>query len=111
MRVQHDEGVANHIGPEPCVDIREDFGEASVGECTGQPLSRERVFIPDADAVNWAEGNTRGRDSASANAVRRGRRPWHVQTLLVREPGYLVSDRSQSATEPVRVGKARSRSR
>ena len=26
--------------------------------------------------------------------TRRGRRPWHVQTLLVREPGDLKVDRS-----------------
>ena len=32
MQVPHDEGVANHIGPEPCAGIREDVGEASVGE-------------------------------------------------------------------------------
>ena len=24
MKVRHDEGVANRIGPEPCVGIRED---------------------------------------------------------------------------------------
>jgi hypothetical protein len=34
-----DEGVAAHIGPEPCADPREGAGEASVGERTGQPLS------------------------------------------------------------------------
>ena len=40
MRVHHDEGVAIHIGPEPCVGIRKNAGEASVGESMGQPLSR-----------------------------------------------------------------------
>jgi hypothetical protein len=38
VRVRDDEGVANHIGPEPCAGN----GEASVGECIGQLLSRER---------------------------------------------------------------------
>jgi len=38
MKVHCDEGVANHIGPEPCVAN----DEASVGESIGQPLSRER---------------------------------------------------------------------
>ena len=42
MQVRCDEGVAIHIGPEPCVVVREGGGEASVGECIGQPLSRER---------------------------------------------------------------------
>ena len=43
MRVRHDEGVANHIGPEPCAFNRKGDGEASVGEITGQPLSRVRI--------------------------------------------------------------------
>ena len=42
MKVRHDEGVANRIGPEPCAGSCEGTGEASVGECIGQPLSRER---------------------------------------------------------------------
>ena len=41
MKVRHDEGVANHIGPEPCVAVRKDVDEASVGEGIGQPLSHE----------------------------------------------------------------------
>jgi hypothetical protein len=44
VKVHCDEGVANHIGPEPCVGAREDVGEASAGERIGQPLSRERMF-------------------------------------------------------------------
>jgi len=40
VRVHCDEGVATHIGPELCADVREDVGEASVGERIGQPLSR-----------------------------------------------------------------------
>ena len=89
MRVHCDEGVT-HIGPEPCADVREDVGEASAGERTGQPLSRERTIIPDADAVSAAEGETGGCASASIRPIRRGRRPWHVRTLLAREPGGLL---------------------
>jgi hypothetical protein len=40
VQVRYDEGVANHIGPEPCAVAREGVGEASVGEHTGQPNSR-----------------------------------------------------------------------
>ena len=46
MQVHCDEGVANHIGPEPCAVIREDAGEASVGVRAGQPLSRDRKLFP-----------------------------------------------------------------
>jgi len=111
VRVHYDEGVANHIGPEPCAGIREGVGEASVGERIGQPLSRER-FISDADAVIEAEGKTDGRVSASAWPVRRGLRAWHVRTLLVREPGDLwIGHGPKTTGRMVRIGKARSRSR
>ena len=108
MEVHCDEGVATHIGPEPCVGAREGTGEASAGDCIGQPSSRESALFPGADAVPLTEGNTARRDIASAWPTRRGRRPWHVQTLLEREPGDLVSDR---APHPVRIGKAEGRSR
>jgi len=75
VQVLREEGVANHLGPEPCVGTREDDSEASAGERTGQPLSRERSEIPGADAFQIAEGNTDGRASASARTARRGRRP------------------------------------
>ena len=46
MRVHCDEGVANRIGPEPCVSGREAGGEASAGDRIGQPSSRETVINP-----------------------------------------------------------------
>ncbi len=109
MQVHYDEGVASHIDPEPCVGCREATGEASVGERAGQPLSRDSCVIPGADAVQNAEGNMKGRASASASTTRRGRRPWHARTLFAREPGDLSSGQSQPGL--VRVGKVRSRSR
>ncbi len=69
MQVHYDEGIANRIGPESCAGTREGV-----------------------DAVQKAEGNTDGRVNASAPMTRRGRRPWHVQKLLVREPGDLTID-------------------
>ena len=56
MRVRHDEGVAIHIGPEPCAGIREGAGEASAGEGTGQPLSRERSFVPGPALMRMPSG-------------------------------------------------------
>ena len=110
MKVHYDEGLANHIGPEPCAVVREDLGEASVGDCIGQPMSREIDVILGADAVLLAEGNMDRRVIASAHPARRGRRPWHVRTLLVREPGDLMSDQG-GPPSLARTGKARSRSR
>ena len=83
MEVHYDEGIAIYIGPEPCVGLREGVGEASAGECIGQPLSRVRFLVPGADTVAVVEGNTHGHDIASARAARCGRRTWRVQTLLV----------------------------
>ena len=104
MQVHHEEGVATHLGPESCARIREGEGEASAGERIGQPLSRERSIIPEADAFQIAEGNTDGRARASARMTRRGRRPWHVRTLLGREPGDLASDQWPAAAGPHRKG-------
>ena len=109
MRVRRDEGVAIRIGPEPCAVIREGAGEASAGDRAGQPSSRVSNFIQGADAVSFAEGNTGGRASASVRPTLRGLRPWHVRTLLAREPGDLQLDHSPIGV--VRIGKARSRSR
>lgn len=110
MRVRHDEGLAIHVDPKPCIGAREGVGEASAGESVGQPLSRESDITRDADAVSMAEGNTDGCAIASIRAVPRGLRPWHAQMLRVREPGDLQSDRLRSKGV-VRIGKARSRSR
>jgi hypothetical protein len=57
VEVPYDEGVATRVGPEPCAGAC----EASAGECTGQPLNRERPLIPGADTVPNVEGHTHGR--------------------------------------------------
>ena len=110
MRVHREEGVATHLGPEPCVCTCEGAGEASAGERIGQPLSRETSSTSGVDAFQIAEGDTFGRANASPRTARRGRRPWHVRTLFAREPGGLVSDHGRGAPL-VRGGKARSRRR
>ena len=111
MQVHYDEGVANHIGPEPCVVVREGRGEASAGERIGQPLSRESYFTPSADAVDSAEGNT---------DVGAFRKP-EVRLGVVADPGMCGSSLCGNREIPrptegdeackVRIGKARSRSR
>jgi hypothetical protein len=98
VRVRCNEGVAIHIGPEPCAVTREGIGEASAGERIGQPLSRESDISQSADAVSYAEGIMDGHASASVRPTLRGLRPWHVRTLLVREPGDLQFDHSQHQT-------------
>jgi len=89
VQVHYGEGVANRTGPESCAAYREVCCEALTGERTGQPLSRETVINPVADVVHLTEGKIGGRVIASTRRTRRGLRPWHVRTLLVREPGDL----------------------
>jgi hypothetical protein len=97
VKVHHDEGVANHIDPESCAGTCEGTGEALTGGRIGQPSSRERDIISGADAVLYVEGKTEGRDIARAPTTRRGRRPWHVRALLVRNPGDLTVGQQPSA--------------
>ena len=110
MQVHYDEGVANHIGPEPCAVVREGIGEASAGDRIGQPLSREIDVILGADAVPLTEGNM-GR--ALLRALSR--------PSAVIDPGMCgrslcgnreISCLTGSGSPPLaRIGKARSRSR
>jgi hypothetical protein len=104
VQVSHSEGPANHTGPESCVGICEDAGEALTGERIGQPLSRESLKISGADVVAFTEGNMDGRVSASARPTRRGRRPWHVLMLCAREPGDLGFGRRMDTAGPHRKG-------
>ena len=110
MQVHCDEGVASHIGPEPCAGIREGAGEASVEEHTGQPLSRERM-ISRAPTLSTERKATRAGAQSRASA-------WPG---VVEDPGMyessLYGNRENSGLamtllgRMVRGGKARSRSR
>jgi hypothetical protein len=102
VKVRHDEGVANRIGPEPCEAIREGCVEASAGERTGQPLSRESLKVSGADVVGLTEGNMDGRVIARVRPARRGQRNWHVQKLVAREPGGLGFGLRRDAAGPRR---------
>ena len=109
MQVSYDEGVAIHIGPEPCADACKGAGEASAGECAGQPLSRESF-------LSWVPTPCIRRKATRQGA--RSRAPGRPG--VVRDPG--MSRRSLRGNReilrptvrqlpPVRIGKARSRSR
>jgi hypothetical protein len=113
VQVHYDEGIANRIGPESCAGAREGVGEVLTGVCIGQPSSRESDLFSGADAVQKAEGNTDGRVNASARTTRRGRRPWHVQKLLVFRNREISRSTNSHVTRAalVRIGKARSCSR
>jgi hypothetical protein len=117
VKVRRNEGIAIHIDPKPCVGIREDAGEASAGESTGQPLSRESDLTQGADAVSFAEGNMAGHVSASVRSTLRDLRPWHVQKLLIgnreisssitRMTGWSASGRRGAVADDARAGEVR----
>ena len=52
MKESHIEGVANHGGPESCVDVREDGGEALTGVRAGRAIEPRNQGIQGADAVS-----------------------------------------------------------
>ena len=109
MQVRCGEGEAIHTDPESCGAAREGVCEALIGARAGQPLSGEN-FLQGADALEVAEGNMDGRAIASARPTLRRLRPWHARTSPAREPGDLPLDRL-GHSPPVRIGKAKSRSR
>ena len=109
MQVHYDEGVATHIGPEPCVVAREGKGEASAGEHIGQLLSRER----NSSRVPTASSSRKATQTGAINA----RPGWPG---VVEDPGMCARSSHGNrevlrvagcASTPVRIGKARSRSR
>ena len=102
MQVSYSEGLANHTGPESCVGIREDAGEALTGERIGQPSSRESLILPDADVVRITERNM---GSAITRALTQSgvvEDPEHVRKLFAREPGGLGFGRRMDTAGPRR---------
>ena len=109
MRVSRSEGVANHTGPKPCVCIRENAGEASVGERIGQPLSREKSFIRMLTRLITRKAIGEGAPSRAPSL-----------SGVVKDPGMCgrslhgnreISGSARGWTPQVRIGKATSRSR
>jgi hypothetical protein len=88
MKEPDDEGLANHIGPESCADIREDGGEALTGVHAGWVLSREIVYRPGCRRrENRRKATLRSASSRAEHGPRAVEDPTHAWTHLVREPG------------------------
>ena len=104
MQVRCDEGLAIRIGPEPCAFEPRGSGR-SVDRGTHRPaIEPRKVIVLGADAFVTAEGDMGRGDIASPCSARRGRRPWHVRKLFVREPGDLSLIRGASASGSRREG-------
>jgi RNA-directed DNA polymerase len=55
MEVSYSEGLASHTGPESCVGVRKDEGEALTGVRTGWVLSREIHAPPRGGLLRGAD--------------------------------------------------------
>ena len=99
MQVPRDEGVAIHIGPEPCVAVREDDDEASVGEGIGRAIQprkpipgcrrcfeRGRQHVSDAPSQG-PNGPAWSKNLACAEAPWTGTGRSHVWPAAVRRSG------------------------
>jgi hypothetical protein len=110
VEVHYDEGVAIHVGPEPCVGIREGVGEASAGECIGQPLSRERMFSREPTLSTERKATRRGAISRAPSRFGVVADPGMCRSFLYGNRELSRSARC-SLSSLVRGGKARSHSR
>ncbi len=90
MKELYEKGVATHPGPEPCVGLREEVGEASVGVRAGQDIEPRKNLTQGADAFVAAEGNRPGGAIASRLSTLRGLRPWHARKLIAGNRGGPV---------------------
>jgi hypothetical protein len=108
VEVRNDEGVAIRIGPEPCVAVRKDVDEASVGEGAGQPLSHE-IRISGC-RLCFESGRQHGQARHREHLVD----PAGSKNLACVEAPWAGTGRSQvwpvASCQLVRIGKARSRS-
>ena len=74
MRESDIEELATHGGPEPCVVVRGDGGEASVGVRAGWAIEPRKDMTRDADAVIESGRQHRRRRFASRRRIPRGLR-------------------------------------
>src|SRR5512144_774498 len=88
MRELYIEGVANHDGPEPCVDAREGSGEALGGVRAGRAIEPRNKGVWGADTVDLrGRQHRRWRYTRVTDGPRAVGEPGHVRSLHAREPG------------------------
>ena len=109
VQVLYDEGLANHIGPEPCGGLREETDEKSVGGHGDEVWRRESCSSRTPTLVGSVEGNIEEHATASASRALRGLRP-----SACGPAPYAGTGRAQgwsSRVRVVRTGKSTTRRR
>lgn len=97
------EGVAIHGGPESCVDLCKEIGEALTGVCTGAVWSREINHIGVPTLSIEAEGHALYTANARWTGTPRGRRPAARAELFRARTGRSRVHRSMA--RPVALGR------
>jgi len=88
MKEPHTEGLAPHGGPESCVGVRKDDGDALTGVRAGRAIEPRNQGDRGADAVAKRGRQHRCRRYARAvGGPRAVEEPTHVRNLHAREPG------------------------
>jgi hypothetical protein len=108
MKESYDKAVANHIGPESCLDDLQGRGEAlipttpsGVGRKRRRAIELRKHLNPGADPVGWARRqHERSRRFASDRLSRRSQRTWHAWTLFARESGDLGKETAVAVKRP-----------
>jgi len=108
MKESHNEGVANHIGPESCGEAREGLAEALTGESTGRAMEPRNTLLRDADALAMCGRQHRERRNCEAL-----RDPARSKTLA--RTDALCTGTGRSRVRPRssgsgRIGKSKDRS-
>ena len=95
MQVRYDEGVANHIGPEPCADVRKGVGKASAGERKASHRAAKELY------PGCRRRSECGRQDGRA---RHSRVP--VQPAVVSDPGMCRSSLcgNREISRPIQPG-------
>ena len=76
MRESYVKGLANHSGPESCVEWRDSLGEALTGVRAGRVLSREINSVRDADLLMmWGRPQPPGRHGKARRYPARSETP------------------------------------
>ena len=91
MQVPYDEGLADHIGPAPCVGARESTGEPSVEGNRGLGIEPRKQYFETPTLWVNGEGNMGRGAMASPALVSRGHRP-QARVDAPRAGGALCHD-------------------
>ncbi|WP_235585140.1 hypothetical protein [Chlorobium limicola] len=88
-------GIANHHGPESCLDLQQWGGEALTGEHTGRPLNSEITSIRRLTLFNEGESNIGRTDQGEVRTARRSQRTQACVDRRLQSEGFGTLIRCQ----------------